>query len=254
MKKSTDEIKNVTGTKVAKSNKSKKETTKSTDKKKRLTGRKDLTEMVFILDRSGSMSGLESDTIGGFNTLLKKQKKVKGDALVTTVLFDSSYELLHDREDIKNVAKLTENEYFVRGCTALLDAVGKTITNIAHAQKEMDEDERPAHTMFVIITDGYENASREYDGNAILKMVTKQQEKHGWEFVFIGSNIDAIATASKIGIRRSRAVNAMHDGAGQRLSYDAVGCMASCVRTSSPVGENWRAKVDEDYRKRKNKN
>jgi uncharacterized protein YegL len=224
---------------------------KSTDKAKKLTGRKDLTEMVFILDRSGSMCGLESDTIGGFNTLLTKQKKVKGDALLTTVLFDDQYELLHYRDDIKDVAKLTENEYFVRGCTALLDAVGKTITKIANAQKQMDEDERPGHTMFVIITDGYENASREYDGNKILKMVTKQQEKHGWEFVFIGSNIDAIATASRIGIRRSRAVNAMHDGGGQRLSYDAVDCMASRVRACAAVGENWRAKVDEDYRKRK---
>lgn len=250
MKKSTDEIKNVTSTKVAKSDKSKKKVTKSTDKKK-LSGRKDLTEMVFILDRSGSMDGLEADTIGGFNRLLTKQKKVKGDALITTVLFDDHYELLHDREDIKDVAKLTETEYFVRGCTALLDAVGKTITKIAHAQKQMDEDERPAHTMFVIITDGYENASHEYDGSKILKMVTKQQEKHDWEFVFIGSNIDAIATASRIGIRRSRAVNAMHDGAGQRLSYDAVGCMASCVRASAPVGESWRKRVDEDYRNRK---
>ena len=250
MKKSTDEIKNLTGTNVAKSDKSKKKVTKSTDKKKKLSGRKDLTEMVFILDRSGSMDGLEADTIGGFNRLLTKQKKVKGDALITTVLFDDRYELLHEREEIKDVAKLTENEYFVRGCTALLDAVGKTITKIAHAQKQMDEDERPAHTMFVIITDGYENASHEYNGNAILKMVTKQQDKHGWEFVFIGSNIDAIATAGRIGIRRSRAVNAMHDGAGQMLSYDAVDCMASCVRASSPVDVSWRKRVDEDYRKR----
>src|SRR5690554_6459471 len=157
--------------------------------------KKDLTELVFILDRSGSMNGLEMDTIGGFNSLLEKQKDERGEALVTTVLFDDDYELLHDRINIKGIKPITEKEYFVRGTTALLDAVGRTIQKFGNAQKHTAEEERAEHVMLVITTDGMENASREYTYGRVRQMVEHQKSKYGWEFIFLGANIDAIDVA-----------------------------------------------------------
>ncbi|MDA8226514.1 MAG: VWA domain-containing protein, partial [Desulfitobacterium hafniense] len=157
-----------------------------------------ITELVFILDKSGSMSGLESDTIGGFNAMVSKQQKEPGEAIVTTVLFDDNYELLHDRISIKGIRPITEKEYYVGGCTALLDAIGKTIQKISNVQKQTSEDQRADKVVLVITTDGMENASREYTADSIKKMIERQKEKYDWEFIFLGANIDAIATAAKV--------------------------------------------------------
>src|SRR5450756_271761 len=204
--------------------------------------KKDLTELVFILDRSGSMAGLESDTIGGYNALLEKQKKEVGEAVVTTVLFDDKYELLHDRINIKGIAPITEKEYFVCGSTALLDAVGKTINKIGNAQKYTSEDLRADKVMFVITTDGMENASHEYTYDKIKHMIERQKEKYGWEFIFLGADIDAISTAAKFGIDADRAAN-----------YDAVSCAVSEIRASRPIDANWKAKIDADFAHRSKK-
>jgi len=166
--------------------------------------KKDLTELVFILDKSGSMAGLETDTIGGFNTLLAKQKQEKGEAMITTVLFDNNYEILHDRADIRQVNPITEKEYFVEGSTALLDALGRTINRAGKAISEMRETDRPGKVMVVIITDGYENASREFKVSQIKHMIEHQQTKYAWEFIFLGANIDAVAAAAQVGIRPDR--------------------------------------------------
>lgn len=209
-----------------------------------------LTELVFILDRSGSMAGLESDTIGGFNGMLAKQKKEDGDAQVTTVLFDDAYEVLHDQADIQKVQPITGKEYFVRGCTALLDAVGKTIAKIKQEQKEADEDEKADKVLFVITTDGYENASKEYSYEKIKKMITKQQDKHGWEFLFLGANIDAAAEAQKVGIKANRAVNYCADSIGTCMNFDAVSNVACSIRKNQEVHENWKEEI-EAYAKKK---
>jgi uncharacterized protein YegL len=212
--------------------------------------KKDLTELVFILDRSGSMSGLESDTIGGYNAMLKKQKKEPGEAFITTVLFDDRYELLHDRINLRGIAPITDNEYFVRGSTALLDAVGKTINKIANVQKHTAEDERAEHVMIVITTDGMENASREFNYEKIRKMIEHQKSKYGWEFIFLGANIDAIATAERFGIDKDRATNYHADSEGTLLNYEVISEAVSCLRSSRKISENWKERIDEDFKKR----
>jgi len=209
-----------------------------------------LTELVFILDRSGSMSGLESDTIGGYNALLKKQRQEPGDAIITTVLFDDNYELLHDRINVKGIRPITEKEYFVCGSTALLDAIGKTINKIGNVQRNTSEQERADKVMFVITTDGMENASKEFNYAKIKKMVEWQKEKYGWEFIFIGANIDAISTAAKFGISSDRAANYNADGEGTRLNYEAVSHVVSEVRASRPISDSWKADIEDDFSRR----
>jgi uncharacterized protein YegL len=214
--------------------------------------KKGLTELVFILDRSGSMGGLESDTIGGFNAMLEKQKKKEdGEAIITTVLFDDQYELLHDRINLRGVAPITDKEYYVRGSTALLDAIGRTIHKIGNAQKHTAQQERAERVLFVITTDGMENASREYSFEEVRSMIDHQKHKYGWEFLFLGANIDAVATAGRIGIDRSRAANYHADGAGTRLNYEVVSEAVSCFRASQPIMEDWKERIDTDYKNRK---
>jgi uncharacterized protein YegL len=212
--------------------------------------KKDLTELVFILDRSGSMSGLESDTIGGYNAMLEKQKKEPGKANITTVLFDDSYELLHDRINLRGVAPITDKEYFVRGTTALLDAVGRTINKIGNVQKHTAEDERAEHVMFVITTDGLENASREFGYERVRHLIEHQKSKYGWEFIFLGANIDAIATAERFGISKDRATNYHADSEGTLLNYEVISETVSCLRAKRKISENWKERIDEDFKKR----
>lgn len=212
--------------------------------------KKDLTELVFILDRSGSMSGLESDTIGGYNAMLEKQKKEPGEAVITTVLFDDRYELLHDRICIKGIAPITEKEYFVRGSTALLDAVGRTIGKIDRAQKHTVEDERAEHVMFIITTDGLENASREFSNEKVKQMIEHQKKTYGWEFIFLGANMDAAAEAERFGIQRNRAVNYHADSEGTLLNYMVISDTISCLRTSHHLSDDWKKRIDEDFKKR----
>ncbi len=209
-----------------------------------------LTELVFILDRSGSMSGLESDTIGGYNSLLNKQKKVEGECVITTVLFDNEYELLHDRTKLNGVAPITDKEYFTRGSTALLDAIGITIKKIENAQKHTAEQERAGKVMFVITTDGYENASREYTYKKIKQMIEGQKKEHNWEFLFLGANIDAIETAGKFGIDPDRAVNYKADSQGTQLNYDVVSDAVMSFRETACLKKNWKDRIDEDFKKR----
>ena len=209
-----------------------------------------LTEIVFILDRSGSMGGLESDTIGGFNAMLAKQQDEPGEARITTVLFDNAYEVLHDRLDINGVRPITEKEYFVRGSTALLDAVGKTINSIGNAQKQSKEDYQADKVIFVITTDGMENASREYSYERIRKMIQQQKTRYGWEFLFLGANIDSVEFAGRFGIDKSRAQNYHNDSEGIRLNYQVVGQAVASFR-SSACGEklpnDWNQEIQEDY-------
>jgi uncharacterized protein YegL len=212
--------------------------------------KKGLTELVFILDRSGSMSGLEDDTIGGYNALLERQKKEAGEAVVTTVLFDDKYEMLHDRINLNRVAPITEREYFVRGCTALLDAVGKTINKIGNAQKNTIDSERAEKVMFVITTDGMENASREYSYDKVRTMIQRQKELYGLEFIFLGANIDAVQTAAKVGIDADRAANYHADSEGTQLNYKVVSEAVSAFRTSRGISGNWKKQIDDDYKKR----
>ena len=212
-----------------------------------------LTEMVFILDRSGSMSGLEGDTIGGYNAMLAKQQKQPGEAVITTVLFDDQYELLHDRINLRGVAPITDKEYFVRGNTALLDAVGKTINKIGNAQKRTAEPERAEHVVVVITTDGMENASREFNEEKVRRMIEHQKSKYGWEFIFLGANIDAIATAERYGIGKDRAANYHADAEGTALNYSVVSETVSRVRTRQPIAENWKERIEADFNKRGNK-
>jgi len=212
--------------------------------------RKELSELVFILDRSGSMSGLEQDTIGGYNSLLEKQKKEPGEAIITTVLFDDQYELLHDRYNLKDVELITEYEYFVRGTTALLDAIGRTIDKIKNAQKLTAEKNRAANVIFIITTDGMENASREYRYDRIKTMIEEQKEKFGWEFLFIGANIDAIEAAGKFGIEPERAVNYHADQSGVQAKYKSIEKAIEYVRKTEPIREDWKSEIEEDQKKR----
>lgn len=211
--------------------------------------KKNLTELVFILDRSGSMRGLESDTVGGYNALLDKQRKEDGEAIVTTVLFDDGYELLHDRIPLTGIADITTKEYYVRGCTALLDAVGRTITKVENAQAHTLESQRPEKTLFVITTDGLENASKEYRLDAVKAMIDRCREK-GWEFLFLGANMDAVKTAGAMGIAPERSVNYHADSAGTAATFASVACAVSEMRHGI-MGNKWRKAVDEDYNSRK---
>lgn len=209
------------------------------------------TELVFILDRSGSMSGLEEDTIGGYNSMLSNQKKEEGEAIVTTVLFDHEYDIVHDRTDIKEIVPLTEKEYFVRGSTALLDAVGTTINKIIKATRNTKKEYQADNVMFVIITDGMENNSHEYNYQTVKTMIDKQKEKYSWEFVFLGANINALETASKFGIKEDRAVNYHADSEGTKLNYEVVSDLIVDVRMQNKIEKNWKRKIEEDYDKRK---
>ena len=212
-----------------------------------------LTELVFILDRSGSMQGLERDTIGGFNRMLAKQKQADSSAFVSTVLFDNFSEVLHDRLDIQEVAPITEREYFVRGCTALLDAVGGAIHHIGNIHKYARPEDVPEHTLFVITTDGMENASRRYSADRVKGMIRRQAEQYGWEFLFLGANIDAVETAGRMGIAPERAVNYHSDSAGTRLNYEVLSQTISAVRSNAPLSADWKEKIEQDYQARKNK-
>jgi len=212
--------------------------------------KENLTELVFILDRSGSMSGLETDTIGGFNSMLEKQKKESGEAFVTTVLFDDKYEVLHDRYDIKGVNLLTEKEYYVRGSTALLDAIGITINNIGKALSDTKEEDRPGKVLFVIITDGMENSSREFSYEKVKKMVEHQKSKYAWDFIFLGANIDAIKTANSFGISADMATNFVSDSAGTQLNYKIVSEVVSSFRKGKNVDKSWKDEIEKDYKKR----
>ena len=213
--------------------------------------KKNLTELVFILDRSGSMQGLEGDAIGGFNTMIKKQQKEPGEAFVSTVLFDDQTEVLHDRVKVGEVRPITEKEYYVRGCTALLDAVGGAIHHIGNIHKYARPDDVPEHTLFVITTDGMENASRRYSAQRVKEMIRRQKEKYGWEFLFLGANIDAVETAKHFGIGADRAVNYLSDREGTQLNYEVLSEAVSAVRCSVPLGTNWKKRIDEDFNSRK---
>ena len=212
-----------------------------------------LTELVFILDRSGSMGGLESDTIGGFNSMLAKQQAEPGDCRITTVLFDNQYETLHDRIDIKAVSPINDKEYFVRGNTALLDAIGRTINKIGSVQKNTAEEYRAEKVLFVITTDGMENASREFDYEKIKAMIELQKSKHGWEFIFLGANIDAVDVANRFGVDRNRAQNYHNDSDGIELNYAVLSKTIACFREAAPgsgLDDNWSKDIQEDYKRR----
>ena len=209
------------------------------------------TELVFILDRSGSMSGLEADTIGGFNSMIERQKKEAGEALVSTVVFSDDSTVIHDRLPIGEVPPLTDKEYFTMGCTALLDAVGGAIRHIGNIHKYARPEDVPDKTMFVITTDGHENASRRYDYDAVRNMIERQKKRFGWEFLFLGANIDAVETARHFGIGADRAVNYHSDHEGTQLNYEVLSEAVSAVRCSVPLGTNWKKRIDEDFNSRK---
>ena len=213
--------------------------------------KKNLTELVFILDRSGSMAGLEADTIGGFNAMLQKQRGEPGEAIISTVLFDNETEVIHDRIPLDRVPALTEKEYYVRGCTALLDAVGGAIHHIGNVHKYAREEDRPEKTLFVITTDGMENASRRYTYEKVKSMIERQREKYGWEFLFLGANIDAAREASRFGIRADRAANYHADSVGTKVVYASVSEAVCQVRRSAPLEANWKQKIDADFKGRK---
>ena len=210
-----------------------------------------LTEMVFILDRSGSMFGLEKDTIGGFNSMLAKQKNEEGEAFVTTVLFDNEYEIIHDRLRVRDVPEMTDNEYKPRGSTALIDAIGRTIKHIANIHKYQRKEDVPQNTIFVIITDGMENASHIYSSEKVKRMIEHEKEKYGWEFIFLGANIDAVETARHFGIGADRAVNYKCDSQGTALNYEVISDAVSCCRMNAPLQADWSQRIDEDFKKRK---
>ena len=205
------------------------------------------TELVFIIDRSGSMSGFEKDTIGGFNSMIEKQRAGEGEVYVTTVLFDNFSQTIHDRLPISQIEPMTEREYFVRGSTALLDAVGKTIEHIKTIHKYIRPSDVPMHTIFVITTDGMENASRKYTRAEVKALITEQTEKCGWEFIFVGTNIDAIEAADSIGIRRERAANYYQTSDGIARCYDAMSSFISCERCAVALDdeEAWKRALEE---------
>ena len=213
--------------------------------------KKNLTEIVFILDRSGSMAGLEGDTIGGINAMIEKQRKESGEALVSTVLFDNESEVIHDRVDIQKVQPMSRKEYYVRGCTALLDAVGGAIHHIGNVHKYAREEDRPEKTIFVITTDGMENASHKYSYEKLKAMIERQKGKYGWEFLFLGANIDAAGEAARFGIDADHAANYHADSKGTGVIYETVSDAICHVRAcAAPLRANWKRKVDEDYKKR----
>lgn len=207
------------------------------------------TELVFILDRSGSMAGLEEDTIGGFNSMIDRQRG-EGEAYVTTVLFDNVSETVHDRVKLSEVPEMTKKDYFVRGCTALLDALGETITHISDIHKYARGEDVPERTMFVITTDGMENASRKYSREDVRRLIDAKREA-GWQFIFIGANIDSVTTAAEYGISEEFAVNYHADGKGTAKVFRAVGKAVDCCMRCAPMTSSWREEVDEDYESRK---
>lgn len=209
-----------------------------------------MTELVFILDRSGSMAGLEKDTIGGFNSMIEKQKREPGEALISTVLFDHETDVIHDRVDLNKIPQMTQKEYYVRGCTALLDAVGGAIHHIKNVHKYARKEDIPEKTLFVITTDGMENASRRYDYEKVRAMIT-EQKKRGWEFLFLGANIDAAAEAKRFGIDADHSADYHCDAKGTALNYEVLGEAICSVRASRPLAANWKQRIDEDYRRRK---
>ena len=212
--------------------------------------KKGLTEVVFILDRSGSMAGLEKDTIGGFNAMLEKQRRGEGQALISTVLFSNESAVIHDRVDARDVPPLTEKDYFVCGCTALLDAVGGAIHHIGNVHKYAREEDRPERTLFVITTDGMENASRRYDLRRVRTMIERQKARYGWEFLFLGANIDAVDTAARLGIDADRAANFHCDAQGTQLNYEAVSDAVSAMRCAAPLSADWKERIDSDFQSR----
>ena len=215
--------------------------------------KKNLTEMVFILDRSGSMSGLEADTIGGFNGMIERQKKEEGEALVSTVLFSNESKVIHDRVALDKIEPLTDKQYYVGGCTALIDAIGGAIHHIGNVHKYARDEDRPERTIFVITTDGMENASHRYTSDQVKAMVERQKEKYGWEFLFLGANIDAVETAARIGIRRDRAVNYNCDPIGQARVYEGVDRAVRSIRSHVQLDTEWKKDIEEDYEARKRK-
>ena len=214
--------------------------------------KKNLTELVFILDRSGSMAGLEQDTIGGFNAMMEKQKREPGETLVSTVLFDQDTQVIHDRVPLEELRPLTEEEYYVRGCTALLDAVGGAIRHIGNVHKYAREEDVPEKTLFVITTDGMENASRRYDYDRVKAMIRRQQERYGWEFLFLGANIDAAREAGRFGIRPECAADYHADSRGTRVIYESLAQAVCQVRTcAAPLQADWKKEIDRDFKGRK---
>ena len=209
-----------------------------------------LTELVFILDRSGSMAGLESDTIGGFNAMVEKQKREAGDAFLSTVLFSNASTVLYDRVDIRKVEPMTERQYYVGGCTALLDAIGDAVHHIGNVHKYAREEDRPAKTVFVITTDGMENASRRYTYDEVRRMVERQRERYGWEFLFLGANMDAISAARRFGIREDRAVRYECDAKGTALNFEVVSDTIGCIREGAKPSANWKKRIEEDFEAR----
>ena len=212
--------------------------------------KKNCTEMVFILDRSGSMAGLEADTIGGFNGMITRQKKEDGEAYVSTVLFANESRVIHDRVPLEKVEPMTERQYYVGGGTALIDAIGGAIHHIGNVHKYAREEDRPEHTVFVIITDGMENASHQYSSDEVKRMVRRQQENYGWEFLFLGANIDAVETAAHYGIGADRATNFHNDSQGQTLNYQVVANAVGSIRAGRKLQRAWKAEIEEDFRSR----
>ncbi len=214
---------------------------------------RNLTELIFILDRSGSMSGLEADTIGGYNSLMKKQKKEQGEATITTVLFDDQYEMIHDHAAIKKVKPIDDKTYYARGCTALLDAIGKTINHVGNRHKFAPDNEVPGRTMVVIITDGYENASREFSLDKVKNMIEHQKEVYNWEFLFLGANIDAVETARHFGINEDRAATYCADSIGTKTNFEAVSKTVSGMRSCKSINTDWKKEIEDYMEKRINR-
>ena len=212
--------------------------------------KKNLTELVFILDRSGSMSGLESDTIGGFNSMIEKQKKQDGECIVSTVLFNNDSQVIHDRVPLDKIEPMTERDYYVSGCTALIDAIGGAIHHIGNVHKYARKEDVPENTIFIITTDGYENASYRYSSDKVKRMIEHEKEKYGWEFLFIGANIDAVETAKHYGIDQDRAVNYHADAQGTDIVYATVSQVVCNVRMNKCMAENWSEDIDNDYKNR----
>ncbi len=213
--------------------------------------KKGLTEMVFILDKSGSMSGLEADTIGGFNSLIEKQKEAEGEALVSVVLFSDDSHVIFDRVPLSEIPAMTRKDYNVGGCTALIDAIGGAVHHIGNVHKYARNEDVPEKTVFVITTDGEENASRQYTSGKVKQMIERQKERYGWEFIFMGANIDAVETAGRFGIDRDRAVNYACDARGTQLNYQAVSMAVKSIRACEPVTDAWREEADAYYEKKK---
>lgn len=209
-----------------------------------------ITELVFIIDKSGSMSGLEKDTIGGFNSMLEKQRGEEGICHISTVFFSHYSEVIHNRRPIAEVEPLTEKDYIAGGSTALLDALGDAITHTIRVQRELDQDDRADNVVFVIITDGEENASRRYSSREIKEMISHEKEKYGWEFIFLGANIDAVETASRYGIEAKRAHNYVCDNRGVDLNFMAMERIVREVRTKGSISDDWAEEIDRDYKKR----